>query len=1148
VTCCAANREVASLDQVSFEVNDVFDKIEKGNAEEDVTFAGVWVDTSPSSTRSGRGAAEFTFGDFDDLDINHILPIGRSHDSTVSRQGRGSSSALPSFGKGSGNALPSFGRGASNASLKSKGIELEMISMESNPLSPGVFGTPKLDNLKKDIEYEDTGKSSFEVTQDGDNKGVDKGDKKGKFNGMVKIIIAYLQVLSILPGAMPGIRWPSAFSFISSMLGLVRLEFTHFVPLGCIIPGGLSYYGIFFIMISMPVLLICGIMLTLSMRLATEFMNASAIMTKRVINQHINTALGVLYLVYPAVSIKILQIFNCRNIEGTYYMYLDLTQECFTSEWSMYAMIAGAAFLVYTVGIPIFCYVLIQRNIHKIHLPYFKERFGFLYQDFRTDVPFGENAEMVRKITSTSMILFMLPDSVMQVGIALVICFLFWIEHTKTQPYRYISLNLVQEFNLGGLTFTCFCAVMLKALDCTDGPNDPQYIANQANLEIMQIVLMVGNFFIVAIMIYIAIFDGLFAKDELVIDQVARWVSSFAMLFINDNRRVEVFESSKPCGLLTNSVDYDKLDEKLPLRPLLRSRLMILNPEVNANRESNEVINTLVDCYEQVLWMKLGYIDVEGEAAIQFQTYRKEDKVWPPHTYGGINEYMKIISVIRRELEVGRNSLRHVDDKSVRIFQDAFKRAEMSDPELRDALNVWHPFVNSVSKMEEFLRLLGQACGEIYPVEIEHDIHAICMEAKERASLSLNHELSVAIDYILRQKAESSASGKDVITQQPELHLAFNAIIDMMQKFGLPVPVEDEKAELLRSAEIWLNIDHEISFDGFKDWFLEYHGIMGEGDTRPKSPSPASPGSRPATFREPPMSRVKAALLSRREQLRVRSLTTPRGARGGPSENSHTEMVRKTGRMKDKARERLLAKKAAWKKKDAPVEPVEIKPTEDKLSPEVATFGTSALQPPIDVQKEKEREQKKKQEEEITRLKQERQQRMEQKKKVQVSSPQKEVTQPTENAVADDSPAPAGLSRLKATKSALAAKKVQRAAVEGDGSTGKPVDLKEKIRLRRAQRAGAAEIPQEDEAASAIPASPVLAQDIEATNQVTTPQAGSVVELPDEAVSEAPSKSKLNAAKQSWSSATDAAPPEKLSMKDRIAARRAARAAGGKKE
>ncbi len=54
-----------------------------------------------------------------------------------------------------------------------------------------------------------------------------------------------------------------------------------------------------------------------------------------------------LFLMYPAISSRVLSFFICREINGTNYLVADFTQVCGSDEWFKYLPLAVIALIVY---------------------------------------------------------------------------------------------------------------------------------------------------------------------------------------------------------------------------------------------------------------------------------------------------------------------------------------------------------------------------------------------------------------------------------------------------------------------------------------------------------------------------------------------------------------------------------------------------------------------------------------------------------------------------------------------------------------------------------------------------------------------------------------------------------------------------------
>ena len=56
-----------------------------------------------------------------------------------------------------------------------------------------------------------------------------------------------------------------------------------------------------------------------------------------------------------------LQVFNCREIHGTWYLGADLDIECYTEKHATYQSLAALGVLLYPIGIPLSFLILMLR-------------------------------------------------------------------------------------------------------------------------------------------------------------------------------------------------------------------------------------------------------------------------------------------------------------------------------------------------------------------------------------------------------------------------------------------------------------------------------------------------------------------------------------------------------------------------------------------------------------------------------------------------------------------------------------------------------------------------------------------------------------------------------------------------------------------
>ena len=141
-----------------------------------------------------------------------------------------------------------------------------------------------------------------------------------------------------------------------------------------------------------------------------------------------------LFLIYPGVSSVVLRLFVCTKIQDTYYLRADFRLECYTTEWSYYA-ITGIFFIaMYPIGIPLFFMYMMKRYRYRLHEDGVKAELGFLYDAYDHEVWWFELADMLHKLSLTSLIAFAGIDAQLKVGAA--ITTVYTITILCVRPYK----------------------------------------------------------------------------------------------------------------------------------------------------------------------------------------------------------------------------------------------------------------------------------------------------------------------------------------------------------------------------------------------------------------------------------------------------------------------------------------------------------------------------------------------------------------------------------------------------------------------------------------------------------------------------------------------------------------------------------------
>ena len=116
----------------------------------------------------------------------------------------------------------------------------------------------------------------------------------------------------------------------------------------------MNYYSALLINVVTPLLILLAILCSFTVQ--AYMMQPEGITT---MEQHIGDkkdshwgyVQGLLFLCYPGVSYVVLQAYNCRLIEGEWYLVADLSEICYTDKWTLYAVLACIGVCLYPLGI-----------------------------------------------------------------------------------------------------------------------------------------------------------------------------------------------------------------------------------------------------------------------------------------------------------------------------------------------------------------------------------------------------------------------------------------------------------------------------------------------------------------------------------------------------------------------------------------------------------------------------------------------------------------------------------------------------------------------------------------------------------------------------------------------------------------------------
>lgn len=172
-----------------------------------------------------------------------------------------------------------------------------------------------------------------------------------------------------------------------------------------------------------------------------------------------------LFVAYAAVSIKVLRMFRCRKIEGTWYLVADMRLECFTATWWSYATYAAVMGVAFVLGLPLLVFVTLFRHRHTLYGDKSgptRARYGFLYEVYGQSAWWWEVEELLRRLVLTAIVVLMEASSPVQVTIAVMVCGWSHVLHSVFKPWSSSRTYYLQHASLFVTSFVFLMGLLFK--------------------------------------------------------------------------------------------------------------------------------------------------------------------------------------------------------------------------------------------------------------------------------------------------------------------------------------------------------------------------------------------------------------------------------------------------------------------------------------------------------------------------------------------------------------------------------------------------------------------------------------------------------------------------------------------------------------
>ena len=263
---------------------------------------------------------------------------------------------------------------------------------------------------------------------------------------------------------------------LTSVEQIVSLEFTA-APLHCL--GVRTHAERLVFWIVLPLALVAGTLVLACVRLALHLAASGATCRlpswAKLVEVAAPTVLKVLFVTYPIVTTVAFESFPCTGDYGAVGRWLtaDVSIRCDSQAYRQLGAVAWIAIAIYPVGLLVSYALLLLRAREAIvsssPTP-LSQALAFLHREYRPNFWWWELVDMLRRLLLVGFAVVVLPGSINQLALALLLALLCLVLQLQAAPFRILSdgyLATGASFFLVLLLASC---IVLKTAALTELP------------------------------------------------------------------------------------------------------------------------------------------------------------------------------------------------------------------------------------------------------------------------------------------------------------------------------------------------------------------------------------------------------------------------------------------------------------------------------------------------------------------------------------------------------------------------------------------------------------------------------------------------------------------------------------------------------
>ncbi len=215
-----------------------------------------------------------------------------------------------------------------------------------------------------------------------------------------------------------------------------------------------------------------------------------------------------LLFLYMPIAVNTFQFFQCRKIEGVWYLVNDYRYKCYDGMWFAYGVVAMIIIVIFIFGFPLYMARALNSVKDKLDTKKVKASHGYMFLAYNHNAYFWEVTLLLRKLLLSAAPIMLYGQANIQVSFSAILCTIFHVFHGVYNPFEHNFVNYIQHFALFATTCTF---VLLPLAEATERNS----VENSRSIGLLiigiNVTLCVGG----ALSILVSFLKGCFAAKKI---------------------------------------------------------------------------------------------------------------------------------------------------------------------------------------------------------------------------------------------------------------------------------------------------------------------------------------------------------------------------------------------------------------------------------------------------------------------------------------------------------------------------------------------------------------------------------------------------------------------------------------------------------